>query len=224
MTDDAGQFTVDEIIDAIQRTYGFVHLAAKYLECAPDVIERYAAEHPEVQQAITQNRGKVVELAESRLLRALADGDKWAIELVLSGKAGRDKHGHFAPGNQYSLKSGGYGAEAQVYGGKISERLMEAVHRNLERILAGGAGELHDAVTALVYSVMEGLQKTYADATGDYEGDGSEANELRRYRADRALHSWSALAARLLEWREEHPHDDTKTLDVLLGKDSGNGD
>lgn len=112
---------------------------------------------------------------------------------------GRDERGQFAAGNTHSLKSGGgFGLESQIYSGKISERLMSAAHKIVVSLENGNARALHHWVTGLTGAVCEGLATTFSDAL-----EASKPESV--YRADRSLHSWLALYARLTEWEAEHP-------------------
>jgi len=121
---------------------------------------------------------------------------------------GRNPDGTFAPGNTAHLTcGGGYGLEQQVYDGKVSPRLMSAALKAFEHIQAGGAAEMHDELAALAYAVTEGLKATLSHASEKLEAGETEENLSKLFRADRSLHSWVALTARLLEWSADHPSD-----------------
>lgn len=142
----------------------------------------------------------------------------------MSEDNGRNLDGTFAPGNQASAKSGGaYGLEAQVYSGKLSTRLMSAVLKNFERLQNGEAGDMHDWLTALAYSVAEGFAGTLSHVKEESESGKREDTSV--YRAERSLHSWAALAGRLLERRLQYPEGDDKTsardvLEAIRGNDN----
>lgn len=140
----------------------------------------------------------------------------------MTDDSGRNPDGTFAPGNQVSARSGGgYGAERQAQTGRVSARLMSAALEKLQRIQEGGAGEMHDELAALALSVSDALQVTFSHAVREYtSSEGDKAAHLEKmYSASRHLHTWLATSARLLQWREEHPHsDDALTADDVIAK------
>jgi len=96
------QFQPDEIVQALTLNKGFVYITAKKLKCSPQTIYNYAKEYPEVQEAIDNARGELVDTAESKLAAAIKKGESWAICFYLKTQG----------------KSRGY-VERQEFGGEL---------------------------------------------------------------------------------------------------------
>jgi len=76
-------FTPKEVITAIHRTKGLMTHTARVLGCSPHTVENYAKRYPAVRQAITDERKAFVDTAELSLMKAVQDGQPWAVALVL---------------------------------------------------------------------------------------------------------------------------------------------
>jgi hypothetical protein len=84
------RYTPQQVIAALHTTRGLVFLAAERLGCDPDTITNYCKRYPTVQAAKDAERGRLVDLAESKLLAALEAGEPWAITLTLK-TLGKDR-------------------------------------------------------------------------------------------------------------------------------------
>ena len=71
------------MIAAVDATKGMVYLAARHLGCTPKTVFNYAKRYPTIQQAIDDNRGKVLDVAEVKLYDAILAGEHWAIAFAL---------------------------------------------------------------------------------------------------------------------------------------------
>lgn len=76
-------FSTPVILEALKSTMGKVYLAAAKLGCQPCTIYRRAREEWSIKQAIINERGMMVDLAEIKLKEALMEGESWAIIKVL---------------------------------------------------------------------------------------------------------------------------------------------
>lgn len=94
------KYTPGQIIEALRATKGLVYRAASALGCSANTVYRYARTYPEVQEAIDEERGKLVDTAEAKLADAIDRGDAWAIALALKtigkgrGYVERTEHEH----------------------------------------------------------------------------------------------------------------------------------
>lgn len=81
--------TPEQVIEVLRQTIGLAHLAAQQLGCSVRTIWRMAERHPSVREAIDDERGKRLDVAESALHRAVLNGEGWAICFTLKtqGKA-----------------------------------------------------------------------------------------------------------------------------------------
>lgn len=79
--------TVKEVADAVYAERGFLFYAAKRLGVDPKTIRNYAKKHETVRDAITQARENSKDLAESRMLERIDEGDMSAIIFYLKTQA-----------------------------------------------------------------------------------------------------------------------------------------
>ena len=77
------KFTQQQMIVALKETRGLITLAAERLGCSDDTVRRYVGKYPKVKQTVMQYRRRRVDVAELKLDGALANGEPWAIALVL---------------------------------------------------------------------------------------------------------------------------------------------
>lgn len=80
------KFSDEQIIEALISTNGMVHFAADRVGCSHTTIYNRAKTNPEVAQCLSHESGKVDDLAESQLLKAIERGEQWAIVFRLSTK------------------------------------------------------------------------------------------------------------------------------------------
>lgn len=72
-----------EIVEALKATGGMVYMAARKLGCNPSTIHVRAKTSPEIQAAIDNARGDMLDMAEHELKKAVRGGDMTAIIFTL---------------------------------------------------------------------------------------------------------------------------------------------
>lgn len=77
------RFTPKQVADTLNETRGMVFLAAKKLGCSDDTIYNYAKRHKAVSDALRQQRGQFVDMAELKLWNAVNEGEAWAVQFAL---------------------------------------------------------------------------------------------------------------------------------------------
>ena len=81
------QYKVKEVIDALQKSRGFVSAAAKILGCAPSTIYRHIEKSESVRTAIKDAREATKDMAELKLLNRINEGSDTAIIFYLKTQA-----------------------------------------------------------------------------------------------------------------------------------------
>ena len=76
-------YKTEEIIAAIEKSGGMVHTAARALGCSFSMIQKRAKAEPEIQDAIDEQRGLLLDNAEAGLAKAVKAGEPWAIQFTL---------------------------------------------------------------------------------------------------------------------------------------------
>ena len=71
------------MIRAIRAERGMVTRVADRLGCVPETVRNYARDIPQVQEAITEERERMTDLAESKLVEAIEAREPWAVALYL---------------------------------------------------------------------------------------------------------------------------------------------
>ena len=84
------KFTVAKIEEALRRAGGIRSAAAQMLECSPGTIRNYIDRHPELAKAEAEILDVNLDLAESKLLKAIESGNMTAIIFYLKCK-GKDR-------------------------------------------------------------------------------------------------------------------------------------
>ena len=77
------RFTPKQVADTLTETRGMVFLAAKKLGCSDDTIYNYAKRYKAVGDALRQQRGQFVDMAELKLWNAVNEGEAWAVQFAL---------------------------------------------------------------------------------------------------------------------------------------------
>ena len=77
------RFTPKQVADTLTETRGMVILAAKKLGCSDDTIYNYAKRYKVVGDALRQQRGQFVDMAELKLWNAVNEGEAWAVQFAL---------------------------------------------------------------------------------------------------------------------------------------------
>ena len=78
------QITDEQIIKALQETNGLVSLAARKLDCTPQLIHDRVKAMSLLQQTIDASREELVDLAEAVLKSAVMNREPWAVKMVLT--------------------------------------------------------------------------------------------------------------------------------------------
>jgi hypothetical protein len=77
------RYTTDQVIQALRDTKGMITIAAERLRCNPDTVRNYVNRYPTVKAALQEQREGVLDVAELALMRAVQNGESWAIAFVL---------------------------------------------------------------------------------------------------------------------------------------------
>ena len=77
------RFTPKQVADTLIETRGMVFLAAKKLGCSDETIYNYAKRYKAVGDALRQQRGQFVDMAELKLWNAVNEGEAWAVQFAL---------------------------------------------------------------------------------------------------------------------------------------------
>lgn len=92
------KFTVAQMHEALDSSKGMIYLTAARLGCVKSTVHNYINLYPELRDCVDSHRGKLVDIAESKLYEKVCDGDWNAIRFVLD-RLGKDR---------------GYGEEVKV--------------------------------------------------------------------------------------------------------------
>lgn len=77
------RFAVDDVVDAIKGSGGFVTEIARRLGCSRATVYRYKANHKEIAEAIFEEKEHLLDTAESALLKQVNSGNITAIIFYL---------------------------------------------------------------------------------------------------------------------------------------------
>lgn len=77
------RYKTPQILEALKATGGLVYMAARKLGCDPSTINKRAKSSPEIQAAIDNARGDMLDMAEHELKKAVRGGDMTAIIFTL---------------------------------------------------------------------------------------------------------------------------------------------
>lgn len=108
------QFTAEQVVAAVEGTFGITKAIAGRLKCSRKTVENYARKYKVVRDAIADERSSLADMAEVELVKAVRKGQPWAIGKVLEA---------FGKGR-------GYEPEGQV-SGKIT---VEIVRRKRDNV------------------------------------------------------------------------------------------
>lgn len=79
----ARRYSTAKMIEAIRAERGMVTRVADHLGCDPQTVRNYARDIPAVQTALTEERERMTDLAESALYTAISNGEPWAVAMYL---------------------------------------------------------------------------------------------------------------------------------------------
>jgi hypothetical protein len=129
----AERFTVEQVETALRASAGIRSAAARMLGCAPSTIANYLDRHPALREVEAEILDQNLDLAETKLLTAIRDGNLTAVIFFLKTKG----------------KLRGYTERAEVTGAdggpidvtKLSDEELERIARGelVPRAGAGGA-------------------------------------------------------------------------------------
>ena len=78
------RFTAKQVVEAVEGTFGIKSRIAERLGCVRGTVDNYIARYPTVLAAWLAERGKLVDLAQGKLVAKLLKGEDWAIRYTLS--------------------------------------------------------------------------------------------------------------------------------------------
>jgi len=84
------KLTNEEIISSLRRCRGLYYLCAEHLGVTKNALAYRIANDPELEAIARDQRGKMLDKAESKLMEAVDNGEQWAIQLMLK-TLGRDR-------------------------------------------------------------------------------------------------------------------------------------
>lgn len=77
------RFTAKQMVDMLNKSKGMVYLAARQLGCNPQTVYNYAERYASVKEAIATQHGERLDMAEVALLKAVKNGEAWAVCFTL---------------------------------------------------------------------------------------------------------------------------------------------
>ncbi len=77
------RYTAEQIAQALKESNGIKAVAARRLGCARNTVVKYAQEYAVCREAVETARETIVDLAEGKLVEAIARGEPWAVAMVL---------------------------------------------------------------------------------------------------------------------------------------------
>jgi hypothetical protein len=84
------RYTPKEVANAIKQSKGMLYLTAKRLGCSYQTVLNYCTRYKIVEEARKSQRGEMVDLAETRLLQSIENGEAWGIAFCLK-TLGKDR-------------------------------------------------------------------------------------------------------------------------------------
>lgn len=149
--------TVEQIVKVLRKTKGMIYLAAQMLRCNPQTIYNRAKETPAIQQAIKEERGKMVDTAEQKLFAAIKKGEGWAIMAVLR-MLGKDR-GYVDPAKEVNVNS-----KVTIPWNEMAKRLPKG--RPVDVV----EEELQKRIAAMPGATLTVIPATNGETNGDGEG------------------------------------------------------
>ena len=98
------QYSAQEVIDAIENSFGIVSAIAKRLGCSRQMVYNYINNYVTVKRALETERQRHVDLAETKSLELVRSGDGPQVRFVLS-RLGKDRG--WVEKQELDLTSGG---------------------------------------------------------------------------------------------------------------------
>jgi hypothetical protein len=113
--------TNDQVKAAIIKTRGLVYLAAQALNITPQALFMRARKFPEIRQLIENERNRIIDFGEAKLVEAVGKGEGWAVCFLLKTQGRRR----------------GYSERFEV---EDLRREVEALRNDVAAAIGGGAG------------------------------------------------------------------------------------
>jgi len=151
------KLTNQEIIDSLKRCKGLYYLCAEHLGVTKAKLANRIVNDPELDAIAKDERGKMLDKAERKLMEAVEDGQQWAIQLMLK-TLGRDR---------------GYVERQEVH--SVNQVRLEIVEEIVDSSTSGKSMEIPITVNSNSYSPR--LPETFNDAA-ETEGDIDEDTEI----------------------------------------------
>jgi hypothetical protein len=89
-TNGNGLYTAEQFIKAIPGTGGIIGKIADRVGCDWHTAKKYIFKHPTITQAYTNEKERIKDTAETKLIEQIEDGQMWAIKYYLSTQ-GKDR-------------------------------------------------------------------------------------------------------------------------------------
>lgn len=118
---------VEQVAEALRNAGGIFSGAAQQLNCAPNTIANYVRDSAVLRDLLEELQEQHLDLAETKLIKLILDGDKTAIIFYLKTKG----------------KSRGYSERTEVTGANgapLTTDVKELSDEELERIIGGRGG------------------------------------------------------------------------------------
>ena len=80
------RYTVKQVTEELTRTKGMVYATAENLGCAPKTVYNYINNYPAVAAAKELAEGKIIDIAELGLYKAILNNEPWALKFMLKTK------------------------------------------------------------------------------------------------------------------------------------------
>jgi hypothetical protein len=86
-------YTMEQVLDAVSNSAGVMEYVAVKLNCDWKTARSYVQKWEETQDAFANSECKLHTLAYKSFHKAIADGERWAVERILDTSARRNGHG-----------------------------------------------------------------------------------------------------------------------------------
>jgi hypothetical protein len=83
-------YSIQQMYDALEKSSGFLFLAARALGCSAKTVERYMYKHERLRDLVKEYRGQRVDVIEGVLFNKARAGEGWAVTLFLKTQ-GKDR-------------------------------------------------------------------------------------------------------------------------------------
>ena len=119
------RYTATQVIEALNATKGTVYLAARWLGCDAETVQRYCKRFPTVMAAKKSHHAELVDTAYLKLWAAVERGDMWAVLFTLRTLG---KNQGFSERYEVTGKDGGPIQHVSIH---MWEHRFQAVHAEM---------------------------------------------------------------------------------------------